>query len=124
MIYGEKQTGEINPNEELRKICLVGRYFQKKIGQPPKELSDDCEIYLVISDSASFKYNLIVRNNNYEFDKTDWEQQSFSITNEMAIKTLVQQGLTILVWESKRVFYTFTILNDPDNKANKIPIIR
>lgn len=120
----EKKEKEVDPNEELSKITLVGRFFVKKIGEPARELSDDAEVSLRIIDFTSFKYSIVVRNNNHEFDKNEWDKQVFSITNDLALKNFSQQGLTILVWELNKVFYSFTILSDPNNKTNKIPFIQ
>lgn len=115
---------EAKENDQLKQLTLVGRYFQKKINTPATELSDDAEVSLSIVEAKNFKYSLTVKNNNFEFDNTDWEKQTFTITNDLCLKSFIQQGLNVLVWESKRIFYSFTILNDPNNKQNKLPFIQ
>lgn len=110
-------------SKETETVCIVGRLFKKKIGLSHKELSDDVELRLKVKDESAFSYFLVAKNNNYEFDKTEWDILEFQITNNLALKSVYQQGLQLLVWEANSLFFVFYILNDSNNTTNKLPFL-
>ena len=102
--YSKKVT---ESDSSISNLVLLGKIIQKQPFEQEKELSDDCKLTMTVEDISTFSYKLCLQNQNYEFDKNDWNEYSFDITNERAFKLFKQGNFTVLVWEANEIFYLF-----------------